>query len=368
MKPLDDLKKTLSLSTFSIQKKRPKTGLAPGSIIYTGEIHTDRVEIEVIDYTDGHIHEVNILDVEELAQYNNPNSITWINIQGLHDVKLISRIGEIMGLHDLTLEDIVDTTQRPKVEEFEGYSYLTFKMINYDTSIKKIEVQQVSIILSGNFVICFQERPGDVFDDVRKRLRNGKGRARKRGSDYLAYMLLDVTIDFYFETLDGVYERIEKLEELVIKRPDKVDMASIQLLKKDLIQLRKFMKPVRDALQTLVNRDTEVFTETTIMFLRDSYDHVEQALENLDTYREMVTSIMDIYLSQLSNKMNEVMKVLTLIATIFIPLTFVAGVYGMNFENMPELGWEWSYPYGFYGIISVITIVMIVYMKSKRWL
>ncbi len=368
MKPLHDLKKTLSFSTFSVQKKRPKTGLAPGSIIYTGEIHTDRVEVEVIDYNDDRITELNILDVEELAQYNNENSVTWINIQGLHDIELITRIGAIMGLHDLTLEDIVDTAQRPKVEEFEGYSYLTFKMIHYDTLIKKIEVQQVSIVMSKNFVICFQERPGDVFDDVRKRLRNGKGRARKRGSDYLTYMLLDVTIDFYFETLDGVYDRIEKLEELVIKRPDKVNMAAIQLLKKDLIQLRKFMKPVRDALSTLVNRDTEVFADHTIMFLRDSFDHVEQALENLDTYREMVTSIMDIYLSQLSNKMNEVMKVLTLIATIFIPLTFVAGIYGMNFENMPELGWEWSYPYGFYGIIGVITIAMLGYMKSRRWL
>ena len=368
MKPLDDLKKTLSLPKFSTQKNRPKTGLAPGSIIYTGEIHTDRIEIEVIDYSDEYIQEVNLLDVDELARYNNDSTVTWINIQGLHDVALIAKIGDIMGLHALTLEDIVDTAQRPKVEEFDGYSYLTFKMINYDNHIKKIEVQQVSVVMSKNFVICFQERPGDVFDDVRKRLRNGKGRARKRGSDYLAYMLLDVTIDFYFETLDGVYERIEGLEELVIKRPDKVSMAAIQLLKKDLIQLRKFMKPVRDALLTLVNRETEGFSDHTIMFLRDSYDHVEQVLENLDTYREMVTSIMDIYLSQLSNKMNEVMKVLTLIATIFIPLTFVAGVYGMNFENMPELGWEWSYPYGFYGIITVITIVMIAYMKSKRWL
>jgi magnesium transporter len=222
--------------------------------------------------------------------------------------------------------------------------------------------------MSKYFVICFQERPGDVFDEIRKRLRNGKGRSRKLGSDYLTYMLLDITIDYYFDTLDGVYSRIEALEELVIKRPDKVNMASIQLLKKDLIQLRKFMKPVRDALQTLVNRETDMFSAHTVIFLRDSYDHVEQALENLDTYREMVTSVMDIYLSQLSIKMNEVMKVLTLIATIFIPLTFVAGVYGMNFQNMPELGWKWSYPYGFYGIITCIILTMIIYMRRRRWL
>lgn len=367
MNPLDDLKKTLGFHSILGTKKRPKTGLAPGSIIYTGEVYSDRVEVEVIDYTADSIQEINILDLNELSNYAHEKSITWVNIQGLHDVAVIRQIGDIMNLHDLTLEDIVDTQQRPKVEEYDDYAYLTLKMINYDQKIKRIEMQQVSLVMSKNFVLCFQERPGDVFDDVRKRLRNEKGRARKKGSDYLAYMLLDVIVDYYYETLDNVYDRIERLEDLVIRRPDKVDMLSIQVLKKDLIQLRKYMKPVKDALQSLMNRDTEIFSENTLLFLRDTNDHVEQVLENLDTYREMVIGIMDIHLSQLSNKMNEVMKVLTLIATIFIPLTFVAGVYGMNFEYMPELKWKWSYPYGFYGIILAILIAMVVYMKRRRW-
>ncbi|MEO9475499.1 MAG: magnesium/cobalt transporter CorA [Cyclobacteriaceae bacterium] len=367
MKPLEDLKKTLSFHTLKSPKKRPKTGLAPGSIIYTGEVYADRVEIEVIDYTAVSIEEVNILDISELSKYVNDKSVTWVNVQGLHDVQLIKKVGEIMNLHDLTLEDIADTQQRPKVEEFEDYSFITMKMINYDHKSRKIDVQQVSLVMAKNFVLCFQERPGDVFGDVRKRLRNEKGRARKRGSDYLAYMLIDIIIDYYYETLDGVFDQIEYLEDLVIRRPDKVDMRTIQILKKDLIQLRKYMKPVRDALQALVSRDNEIFSENTMLFMRDSHDHVEQVLENLDTYREMLIGVMDIYLSQLSNKMNEVMKVLTLMSTIFIPLTFVAGIYGMNFEHMPELGWDWAYPYGFFAIIFSITTGMIIFMKRKRW-
>lgn len=367
MKPLDDLKKTLNLPSFIIPKNRPATGLAPGSIIYNGEIYADKIEIEVIDYNADNIQEISLLDVNELENYKHDNSVSWINIQGLHDVDLVRTIGQIMNLHDLTLEDIVDTHQRPKVEEFDEYAFIALKMISYDHKTKKIEVQQVSLVMAKNFVICFQERPGDVFNDVRKRLRNEKGRARKKGSDYLAYMLIDIIVDYYFETLDGVYDQIETMEDLVIRRPDKINMLSIQVLKKDLIQLRKFMKPVRDALQVLVTRDNGIFSENTILFLRDSHDHVEQVLENLDTYREMMTGIMDIYLSQLSNKMNEVMKVLTLMSTIFIPLTFVAGVYGMNFEHMPELGWDWAYPRGFYAIILLITVGMIIFMKRKRW-
>ncbi|WP_258102847.1 magnesium/cobalt transporter CorA [Marinoscillum sp. MHG1-6] len=368
LNPLEDLKKTLSFSTFtSSKKKRPKTGLAPGSIIYTGKVYSEKIEIEVIDFTADRIQEVSILDMEDLHQYVKSDSVTWINVQGLHDVELISNIGSIMGVHDLTLEDIVDPQQRPKVEEYEDYAFIALKMINFNETKRRIEVQQVSVVMAKNFVICFQERPGDVFDDVRKRLRNSKGRARQRGCDYLGYMLLDIIIDYYYETLDGVYNQIERLEELVIRKPERVEMLQIQALKKDLIQLRKHMKPVRDALLTLLTRDTGIFTSNTLLYLRDSHDHVEQVLENLDTYREMISDVMDIYLSQLSNKMNEVMKVLTLIATIFIPLTFVAGIYGMNFEHMPELGWELSYPYGFYSIIGAITLTMIIYMKTKRW-
>ncbi len=350
------------------RKRRPKTGLAPGSIIYTGQIYSDHVLIEVIDYTNDHIHEVNILNPDELMHYRHNESVTWINIQGLHDTSLISKIGDLLDIHPLTLEDVVDTAQRPKMELYDDYLYITLKMISYNTALKKIDVEQAGIIVHANYVICFQEKPGDIFDSVRKRLRDGKGRARKRGADYLAYMLLDLIIDYYFETLDEIWNRIEYLDEQVVRRPERIELKDIQQLKRDLLQLRRYIFPVRDALMSLENKESSVFTESTMVFLRDTFDHVKQVVENIDTYRETLSNIMDIYLSQLSIKMNEVMKVLTIIATIFIPLTFIAGIYGMNFENMPELGWEFAYPEGFYLIIGVITLVMFIYIKTKRWL
>ncbi len=350
------------------KKKRPKTGLAPGSIIYTGQIYADHVLIELIDYTDKQIHEINILNPEELLNYQHNKSVTWINIQGLHDTALVKSIGDILGIHALTLEDIVDTGQRPKMEAYEDYLFITLKMINYNHDLKKIDIEQAGIVVHNNYVICFQEKPGDIFDSVRKRLRDGNGRARKRGADYLAYMLIDLVVDYYFETLDEVWNRIEFLDEQVVKRPDKIELKDIQQLKRDLLQLRRLIRPVKDALQGLENKESSVFTENTLVYLRDTNDHLKQVVENIDTYRETLSNIMDIYLSQLSIKMNEVMKVLTMIATIFIPLTFIAGIYGMNFENMPELGWEFAYPEGFYILIGIVSIIMVIYMKTKRWL
>ena len=353
---------------IEFRKKRPRTGLAPGSIIYTGEIYTEKARVEVIDYNNDEIVELAIVDIADLEKYKNSDSVTWVNVQGLHDVDLIAKIGNIMGLHSLTLEDIVDTHQRPKLEEFDDYMFITLKMLNHDSKTDKIDVEQVSLIMHQNFVICFQEKPKDVLDDARKRLRNGKGKARNRGADYLAYMLLDVIIDYYFETLDSVWEKTEKLEEMVISNPERIELRDIQMLKKDLIQLKKYIVPLKDAIYALTNRDNTIFQDATKIFLRDSNDHIEQVIENLDTYRETLSSVMDLYLSQLSIKMNEVMKVLTLMSTIFIPLTFIAGVYGMNFENMPELGWEYSYPYGFYSLLGIVGIGMFIFMKRRKWL
>lgn len=363
--PLVDLKK---YGKINLQRKRPKTGLAPGSLIYTGKVYSDKVHVEVIDYTDNRLQEVNILDVNELNNYNNPDTVTWINIQGLHDVSIIAKIGEMLGIHPLTLEDILDTQQRPKVEEYDDYLYISLKMINHAEKHNKIEVEQISIVMHKNFVICFQERPGDVFNDVRSRLRNGKGRARKRGVDYLGYMLLDIILDYYFETLDEVWNQIEYLEEIVVQKPERIKLTNIQVVRKDLIQLRRYMYPVRDVVHALSTRNVSYFQESTLMYLRDSHDHAVQVVENLDTYREILTSVMDLYLSQLSMKMNEVMKVLTIIATIFIPLTFLAGIYGMNFEHFPELTWQWAYPTGFYILSGAIVVIMLAYMKTKRWL
>ena len=372
--PLSELKKLNKLNPIkyvplSVSRKRPRTGQAPGSLIYTGKVYTDQIKIQVIDYTDDFINEVVIKDVDELEQFNHPNSITWINIQGLHDIEIISSIGKLMGLHPLTLEDILDTNQRPKVEEFDEHLYISMKMINHIEKVNMIDIEQVSIIAHKHYVICFQEKPGDVFDDIRNRLRNGKGRARKRGSDYLAYMLMDVVIDFYYETLDQVWNKIERLDDLVVRKPQRIQLADIQVIRRDLIQLRRYMYPVRDVIHTISkNSSDHFFADQTLMFVRDSYDHAVQVVENLDTYREILNSVMDLYLSQLSNKMNEVMKVLTVMSSIFIPLTFIAGIYGMNFENMPELTWEWAYPKGFYTLLGTVALAMIIIMKSRKWL
>ncbi|RED98832.1 magnesium/cobalt transporter CorA [Marinoscillum furvescens] len=363
--PITDLKK---YSPITLSRKRPKTGLAPGSLIYTGKVYTDKVNIHVMDYTNDRIDEIDIENPEDLRQYNHPDSVTWINVQGLHDVSVISKIGELLGLHPLTLEDILDTNQRPKVEEFEDHLFICMKMINHVEAHNKVDIEQMSMVIHENFVICFQEKPGDVFDDIRTRLKNGRGRARKRGADYLAYMLMDIVIDFYYETLDQVWAKIERLEDLVVRKPERIELRDIQVVRKDLIQLRRYMYPVRDVVHNISTRNAQFFSESTLMFVRDSYDHAVQVVENLDTYREILTSVMDLYLSQLSMKMNEVMKVLTIIATIFIPLTFIAGIYGMNFESMPELGWDWAYPQGFYAMIGVVTVIMIIYMKSRKWL
>ena len=370
---LNELKKLNKLNPIkyvpvSVSRKRPKTGLAPGSLIYTGQVYTDEIKIQVIDYTDDHIEEIEITEVAELERFNNPDTVTWINIQGLHDVEVISSIGKLMGLHPLTMEDILDTNQRPKVEEFEDHLYISMKMINHLEDHNKIDIEQVSIIAHKNFVICFQEKPGDVFNDIRTRLRNGKGRARKRGADYLSYMLIDVIIDFYYETLDQVWNKIERLDDLVVRRPDRIELNDIQVIRRDLIQLRRYMYPVRDVVHSISNSQGQFFSDQTLMFVRDSYDHAVQVVENLDTYREILNSVMDLYLSQLSNKMNEVMKVLTVMSSIFIPLTFIAGIYGMNFEHMPELGWAISYPVGFWSLIGVVAVIMVIFMKSRKWL
>lgn len=363
------LKSINPLNTLiSNKKRRPKTGLAPGSIIYTGKIYTDQVLIELIDYTADQMHEINILNPDELKRYLHNESVTWINIQGLHDTTLITKIGDILGIHPLTLEDIVDMGQRPKMEIYEDYLFFTMKMINYNSELKKIDIEQAGIVVHDNYVICFQEKPGDIFDSVRKRLRDNNGKVRKRGADYLAYMLIDLIIDYYYETLDEVWNRIEYLDEQVVRRPDRIELKDIQQLKRDLLQLRRLIYPVKDALQSMENKESHVFSESTLVFLRDTSDHVKQVVDYIDTYRETLSNIMDIYLSQLSIKMNEVMKVLTMIATIFIPLTFIAGVYGMNFENMPELSWDFAYPQGFYILIGVVTVIMVIYMKTKRWL
>lgn len=350
-------------------KKSTKTiGLSPGTLVYIGERKIEQVRITVFDYNHDSCEERELDDIDQCFEFKNKNNITWINIEGLHDIELVRKMGECFGLHPLVLEDILSTNQYPKMEDLEDYICIVLKMLYYDEKNDQIDTEQVSLVLGPNFVLSFQEgREGDVFDSVRMRIQNGKGRIRKMGSDYLAYALMDVIVDSYFGILDKLGERIEFLEEDLVSDPRPKTLQAIHHLKRELLFLRRSIWPLREALSNLARNESDLITESINIHLRDVYDHTIQVIDTIEIFREMVSGMLDIYLSSISNKLNEVMKVLTIITTIFIPLSLVAGIYGMNFEYMPELRWHWGYPLVIVFMFA-IGISMVFYFKKKRWL
>jgi len=352
---------------FTVRTHRKSPGLPPGSLVHEGERKAEEVEITVHDYTETTVKEREIDNVRECSSYKDSQSVTWININGLHEVGILEEIGEQYGLHPLVMEDILSTRQRPKMEDYESYLYLVIRMITYDPDHESIQDEQVSILLGKNFVLSFQEQPGDVFDPIRKRLRNPDSRLRKHGPDYLAYALMDAIVDHYFVSLEQVGERIIGLEESLMQDVENVELDQIHHLKREMIYLRKSIWPLREVISQLNRGESTLFNKKTLVFLRDVYDHTIQVVDTIESYRDMISSLLDLYMSTLSNRMNEVMKVLTIIATIFIPLTFIAGIYGMNFEHMPELGWKWSYPI-IWSIMLVVGGIMLLYFRRKKWL
>jgi magnesium transporter len=346
---------------------KKKMGLPPGTLVHVGEKKAEKVRISIIDYDEAHVEEKEAKTVEECFPFKDKPSVTWINVDGLHEVNLIEQLGAHFGLHPLLLEDILHTEQRPKLEDHEAYLFVVLKMFYYNGEAREIEAEQVSLILGQDFVISFQEREGDVFKYVRERIRNSKGRIRKVGADYLAYALIDAIVDNYFIILEKLGETIESLEEELVTNPMPETLQTIHHLKREMIFLRKSVWPLREVISALERGESELIQESTDVYLRDLYDHAIQVIDSVETFRDMVSGMLDIYLSSVSNKMNEVMKVLTIIATIFIPLTFIAGIYGMNFQYMPELGWRWGYPAVWF-VIGMILIVMVLYFRRKGWL
>ena len=350
-----------------IKRISRKAGLPPGTLVHIGEKKAETVRIRLMDYTPDHIEERDLPAVEECFPYRDNDSVTWINVDGIHRVDLMETLGSHFGLHPLVLEDILNTDQRPKLEDYEDYLFLILKMITYDEAQKRLHVEQVGLIVGRRFVLSFQESDGDVFEPVRERLRKGKGRIRKGGVDYLAYTLVDAVVDNYFLVLEKIGEDIEELEEAVIGKPAPETVESIHNLKRELLFLRKSVWPLREAVAGLEKGESSLIQEKTVLYLRDVYDHTIQVIDTIETFRDMVSGMMDAYLSGLSNRMNEVMKVLTIIATLFIPLTFIAGVYGMNFKVMPEL--EWHYGYGLVWLLMIlVTLLMLLYFRKKKWL
>jgi len=348
-------------------KRSRKAGLPPGSLVHVGEKKAERAKITIIDYDEQNFQEKEAKTVEECFPFKETATVTWINIDGVHDSEVVSKIGTHFCIHSLILEDIMTTQQRPKMEDMGDYIYVVVRMLSYEGKKNVVLSEQVSLIIGPNFVISFQEDVGDVFDSVRDRIRTGKGRLRKMGPDYLAYSLLDSIVDNYFLVLEKLGEKVEFVEEELVSDPGRKTLQEIHVLKREMIFLRKSVWPLREVVNSLERAESSLIKESTGIFLRDVYDHTIQVIDTVETYRDMLSGMLDMYLSSVSNRMNEVMKVLTIIATIFIPLTFIAGVYGMNFKYMPELGWRYGY-FAILGFMFSLGIFMLILFKRKKWM
>ena len=359
-------RKQMSVPRF-FHRRSKKVGLAPGTLEYIGGEQLPPVKVKVMDYGPTHLDEKTIAAIEEWAKYRGGASVSWINIDGVHDVELLRKLGASLDLHPLVLEDIVNTHQRPKFEDYENYIFIVLRMLRHDESRDEVMSEQISVILGDHYVISVQETEGDVFDPVRKRIRDGKGRIRKMGPDYLAYALLDAVIDHYFVILENYGDKIETLEEALVGDPTPELLRKIHHFKREMILLRKSVWPLREVVGGLERSESPLIKKSVVIFLRDVYDHTIQVIDAVESFRDMISGMQDLYLSSISNRMNEVMKVLTIIATIFVPLTFVAGIYGMNFEFMPELKWKWSYAF-FWGVIMGMGGLMLRFFHKKRWI
>jgi len=350
-----------------MKKLSKKAGAAPGTLVHIGEKKTERVRIRLIDYDKKQLQEKELKTIEECFPCKDEPTISWINIDGVHDIETIEKVGGHFGIHPLVLEDIVNTGQRPKAEDFDDYVYIVLKMLYYDAKEKEVRAEQFSLILGSNFLISFQERVGDVFEMVRERIRKGKGHIRKAGADYLAYALMDAIVDQYFIIMEIFGDKMEALEEELVENPTGRTLETIHTMKREMIYFRKQVWPLREVVGGLVRGEFSLISESTAVYLRDVYDHTIQVIDTVESLRDVLGGMLDLYLSTISNRMNEVMKVLTIIATIFIPLTFVAGIYGMNFKYMPELEWHWGY-YMIWGVMAVVVVTMVVYFKRRAWL
>jgi magnesium transporter len=353
---------------FKVNHRRSrKAGLPPGSLIHIGEKKAERTKITIIDYDEKAFEEKEAKSIEECCALKQTPTISWINIDGVHDSRLISDLGSRFGVHPLILEDIMNTGQRPKMEDMGEYIYIVVRMLDLTDKDQAVHTEQVSLVLGPNFVMSFQESEGDVFEAVRERIRSGKGRVRKQGADYLAYALIDAIVDNYFIVLEKLGEKIEDIEEELVRDPDRDTIHRIHALKREMIYLRKSVWPLREVISGLERAGSDLIKDSTRIFFRDVYDHTIQVIDTVETYRDMLSGMLDLYLSSVSNRMNEVMKVLTIIATIFIPLTFLAGIYGMNFKFMPELEWHWGY-FLVLAVMLALGVLMVIFFKRKRWL
>lgn len=349
-----------------VSRARNKIGKAPGTITYLGRREKTESNVHVFDYSSDDIREEHPKTIEEVLHYKNSSSTSWIDVVGISDEAFIADLGKKFGLNPLLLEDAINPQQRPKVDEYESYIFGVFKML-YISESNELVNEHVAFVLFEHCVLVFQEEKEDVFNGVRNRLTRALGRIRERKSDYLFFALLDAVIDNYFVVLESISARMEALEAEVYNNPTSDIAHKIQELKKDILKIRRHIFPVKELMGRLIDSESHLISKDTKLFLRDAMDHSIEINETLQVYREMSMSLMEMYMSNMSNKMNEVMKVLTIMASIFIPLTFIAGVYGMNFRNMPELQSENGY-FIVLGVMFLLFVAMLIYFKKKDWL
>jgi magnesium transporter len=351
----------------SLKRIRKTENHAPGEVRYTGHKVGTSTKLEIIDYSKDRYDRIDTENVEVAFDFKGTEHVTWVNVNGLNNATEIERLGDHYKLHPLIQEDIVSVNQRPKIDEYDEYLFIVFKMLHYTENDELIN-EHVSLVLGDDYVLTFQEADGDVFDGLRERLENSKGRIRNAGADYLMFAILDAVIDNYFSVIEVMSEKIELLEDQLFEDEVEDDITKdIQELKKEILKIRRAVFPLREVINRLEKTETPLIEERTNNYIRDLYDHIIQVSESVDIYREMIWGLMDMYMTTISNKMNEVMKVLTIMASIFIPLTFMAGIYGMNFEYIPELHFKYGY-FVLWGAMILVFVGMLIYFKRKKWL
>lgn len=353
-------------------RRSKKVGLSPGTLLPPEEKPTT-FRLTLFDYDVHHYTEKELQNIEEALEYKDRPTVTWINVDGVHRVDVLEALGRHFDIHPLVLEDVVNAGQRPKMEDYDHYVFIVTKMLIYDEEAHTIRGEQISLVQGAHFVISFQEHVGDIFDIIRQRIRTNESRLRNHGTDYLVYRLLDTIVDHYFVVLEKLGERIEDLDEWIVEEPSHEAVAEIYALKREMIFLRRSVWPLREVISGLTRDENKLIRKNTRVFLRDVYDHTIQVIDTVENFRDLLSGMLDLYLSTVSNRMNEIMKVLTIIATIFIPLTFLVGIYGMNFNpeaspwNMPELNWYWGYPASL-GLMALVALGLLFFFKRKGWL
>ena len=342
--------------------------MRPGSLVHVGEVLETTTRMTLMDYSKAKLEQVEVESIDQIVKYKTSTSVTWVIIEGLTNVDIIEGIGVNFGIHDLVLEDILNTHQRPKFEEYDNYLFIVLKCLLPEGDQFSVSYEQISFLLLKNFVFVFKEKTDDLFHPLQQRIINSKGRFRELGPDYLTYTILDRIVDQNFILIDDLDETITELEDsLLASEPSRDTLNKIQRLKRKIISIRRHVSPVREMMAAMLRSESELIDEKTHIYLRDVSDHVIRVIEAVELHRDILNGLLEIYLSTVSNKMNEAIKVLTVFASIFIPLTFITGIYGMNFEYMPELKWKWAYPILWLAFVT-IPVVLLIYFKKKKWL